>query len=82
MGLILDRGDWPARIITASGVGIVVLVLAVQLNPATSVLIASSWHIHLGNALAIVTGALIAFVGTLCIVLRIRSSDRGTLARS
>lgn len=82
MGLILDHGDWPARIITLCGIGIVVLVLVVQLNPATSVLIASSLHIHLGNAVAIVAGGLIAFVGTLCLLLRIRAADRGTLART
>ena len=82
MGLSIDHGDWPARIVTASGIGIVVLVLIVQLNPATSVLIVSSLHIHLGNAVAIVAGALIAFIGTLCMFLQIRSSDRGTLART
>lgn len=80
MSFILDHGDWPARIVTACGIGIVVLVLVVQLDPATSVLIASSLHIHLGNAVAIVAGALIALVGTLCLFLRIRTSDQGRLA--
>jgi hypothetical protein len=82
MGLFIDRGDWPTRLVIASGVGIVVLVLAVQVNPATSVLITSSWHIHLGDAVAILAGVLIAFVGTLGIVLRTRSSHRGAFARS
>ena len=79
MGLILAHGDWPARLITASGIGIVVLVLVVQHNPATSVVIASSRHIHACNAVAIVAGALIAIVGTLCIFMRTRNPSRGTL---
>jgi hypothetical protein len=84
MGMILDRGDWPARLITASGIGIgiVVLVLLVQHSAATSVLIASSLHIHAGNALAIAAGVLIGCVGALCLLLRTRSSRRGTLIRT
>jgi hypothetical protein len=82
MGLMLDRGDWPARLITVSGVGIVVLVLLVQHSAATSVLIASSLHIHAGNALAIVAGVLIALVGALCLLQRTGSSRRGTLVRT
>lgn len=82
MGLMLDHGDWPSRVITASGIGIVVLVLAVQVNPATSVVIASSRHIHSGNAVAIVAGALIAMVGTLCIFLRAQSARKGTLVHT
>jgi len=82
LGLLLDRGDWPACLIAASGIGIVILVLLVQHTAATSVFVASSLHIHTGNALAIVAGALITFVGVWCLFARTRASSAGTLVRT
>jgi len=76
-GYLLDRGDWPTRLVTASGMGIVVLVLLVQQSAATGVLAVSTWHIHTGNAVAIGAGGLIALIGVSLLFLRTKSS-RGT----
>ena len=79
LGFIVDRGEWPARLIAVSGFGIVVLSFLIQQAAATGVFIPSSSHIHLGDAVAILAGALIALVGAMSGYLRTRTSGGDTV---
>lgn len=80
MGLLLDRGRWPSRLIFVSGVGVVVLTLLVQQAPATTVFIGGS-HIQPGNTVALLAGFLVTLTGTWAI-LGTRSSNPTEAARS
>jgi len=62
MGLLLDRGRWPSRLIFVSGVGIVVVTLLVQQDPATTVFIGGS-QIQPGNTIALLAGFLVTLTG-------------------
>ena len=73
--LVLDRGRWPSRVIFASGVGIVMLVLLVQQSAATDGYLGGG-QIQPGNTVALASGLIVTLAATWWMFLRTRPSTQ------